>query len=66
MTLADERRPRRYARIVELGYSGAGSAGSGLGMHPPERTAELYGGSLAIRVADLGGVPFPETNRKPA
>lgn len=48
-------------QIVERGYSGASSTGSGLGMFLAKRTAETYGGSLEIGDSDLGGARFEIT-----
>ena len=51
-------------RIVERGYSGAGSGGSGLGTHLAQQLSETYGGSLAVEDSALGGARFAVTLQK--
>ncbi|HKL30247.1 MAG TPA: PAS domain-containing sensor histidine kinase [Natrialbaceae archaeon] len=45
-------------RILEKGYKGAESTGSGLGMHLAARIAETYDGELDVRDSELGGARF--------
>jgi len=52
-------------KILEKGYSGAGSTGSGLGMHLAKRIAENYGGEFAVRDSELGGARFDVTLVRP-
>lgn len=48
-------------RILEKGYKGAESTGSGLGMHLAARIAETYDGEFDVRDSDLGGARFDVT-----
>jgi len=52
-------------KILEKGYSGTSSTGSGLGMHLAERIVETYGGELSVEDSELGGARFDVTLRKP-
>ncbi|PSQ16734.1 PAS domain-containing sensor histidine kinase [Halobacteriales archaeon QS_8_69_26] len=45
-------------RILEKGYSGTGSTGSGLGMHLASEIADAYDGDLKVLDSDLGGARF--------
>jgi PAS domain S-box-containing protein len=49
------------ARILEKGYKGAESTGSGLGMHLAARIAETYDGEFDVLDAELGGARFDVT-----
>jgi len=48
----------KKARILEKGYSGAGSSGSGLGMHLASEIASAYGGDFEVADSELGGARF--------
>jgi PAS domain S-box-containing protein len=48
-------------RILEKGYKGAESTGSGLGMHLAARIAETYDGEFDVRDSELGGARFDVT-----
>ncbi|MFQ3294145.1 MAG: PAS domain S-box-containing protein [Natrialbaceae archaeon] len=48
-------------RILEKGYKGAESTGSGLGMHLAARIAETYNGEFDVGDSELGGARFDVT-----
>jgi PAS domain S-box-containing protein len=48
-------------KILEKGYSGRGSTGSGLGMHLAKQIAETYDGDLAVQDSELDGARFDVT-----
>lgn len=52
-------------KILQKGYSGTGSSGSGLGMHLVGEIAETYDGEFAVRDSELGGARFDVTLEKP-
>ncbi|MFT4892210.1 MAG: PAS domain S-box-containing protein, partial [Halobacteriales archaeon] len=56
-------------RILEKGYKGAESTGSGLGMHLAARIAATYDGTLDVLDSELGGARFdvtlPRATRRP-
>ncbi|MFX0090354.1 MAG: PAS domain S-box protein, partial [Candidatus Hodarchaeota archaeon] len=45
-------------KITQKGFKGAGSKGSGLGMHLVQTIVESYNGTLTISDSDLGGAQF--------
>lgn len=48
-------------RILEKGYKGAESTGSGLGMHLAARIVETYNGEFHVADSELGGARFDVT-----
>jgi signal transduction histidine kinase len=50
--------PDKREKILQKGYSGAGSSGSGLGMHLVRQIARTYGGDIEVTASDLGGARF--------
>ena len=55
--IPDDEKPR----ILEKGYKGADSTGSGLGMHLAARIAETYDGEFDVFDSELGGARFDVT-----
>lgn len=53
-------------KILEKGFSGTGSTGSGLGMHLAERIARTYDGDFAVEDSEMGGARFVVTLNKAA
>lgn len=47
--------------IFTEGVTGAGSKGSGLGMHIAKRIAESYDGDIVVADSPLGGARFAVT-----
>lgn len=50
--------PDEREKILQKGYSGAGSSGSGLGMHLVRQIAQTYGGDIEVSTSELGGAQF--------
>jgi len=48
-------------QILERGFKGPDSSGTGLGMYLARRIAEAHGGSIAVGESDMGGARFEVT-----